>query len=62
MYDTTNFMSSTKRIHTSTNRNFENCSKPEVKNIEKSVMRVALARKNRELVSALNERGYPSNV
>lgn len=25
-------------------------------------MRVALARKNREAVNALNERGYPSNV
>lgn len=25
-------------------------------------MRVALGRKNRELVSALNERGYPSNI
>ncbi len=25
-------------------------------------MRVALARKNRELVNALNDRGYPSNV
>jgi hypothetical protein len=33
-----------------------------VKNIEKSVMRVTLARKNRELVTALNERGYPSKV
>lgn len=25
-------------------------------------MRITLARKNRELVSALNERGYPENV
>lgn len=51
-----------KRLHTSTSRNGYNQNKVEVKNIEKSVMRVTLARKNRELVTALNERGYPSNV
>lgn len=61
MYESSSYMNS-KRLQTSSNRNGENNQKAEVKNIEKSVMRVALARKNRELVSALNERGYPSNV
>lgn len=61
MYESSSFMNS-KRLHTSTSRNGYNQNKVEVKNIEKSVMRVTLARKNRELVTALNERGYPSNV
>ena len=61
MYESSSFMNS-KRLHTSTSRNGYNQNKAEVKNIEKSVMRVTLARKNRELVTALNERGYPSNV
>lgn len=46
---------SSKRLISSTNRSKDNAlKKAEVKNIEKSVMRVTLGRKNRELVSALN--------
>jgi hypothetical protein len=61
MYESSFFMNS-KRLHTSTSKKESNHKKAEVKNIEKSVMRVTLARKNRELVTTLNERGYPSNV
>lgn len=47
MYETSNAIT-LKRLNTTTNRNFEcNTPKAQVKNIEKSVMRVALARKNR---------------
>ena len=46
MYETSNGTQS-KRLNTETNRNSVRTPKAEVKNIEKNVMRVALARKNR---------------